>query len=452
MPSSVTILLAVLLVLVLATLVVAAFCLANKNNTPIPTTRTPTSTPHLHQPPRHKHWTVVGAGVAAAAFMKATENPSVFTISEAGNRAGGRALTTVPPITPVSTATAPREFAAWIFRANPGDRTTQFLRDIGVQSTSIDLVVPTSFIYTPDNTRVPFGVLPSTPFATAAADGTVPLWLAHTGFSPLVAPGASEDLVRAQDLPARAAVPTGFGWQDVVLRGIGSTPVMYGRLLDTVLPGADGRVTLGYASGDTQTVDGVVLTLTPRQMLQIPSLPIKAREAIETSFITVSEGVLYATWGGSTTWFTTVGFLGGVVMTSLPLGRMCHTNTGEVRCTMSGNANVEYWNNLLVVQGAEAAAAAMATQLRQVFGVDSIPPPDNMAFRGWHDAVGFWTVDATKRTVIQQALSRPWGLDVPIYWASSDLSTTPGWVEGAIESGQLTAAQVDKALCGGHGR
>jgi hypothetical protein len=311
---------------------------------------------------------------------------------------------------------------------------------------AIDLVVPGSFIYTPQNTRVPFGVLPKTSFATAAEDGSEPFWLAHTGFTPTVAPNASEDLVRAQDLPARASVPTGFGWQDVVLRGIGSTPVMYGRLLETIMPGADGRITLGFASGDTQTVDGVVLTLTPRQMLQIPSLPAQARAAIEASFITVSEGVMYATWSGATSWFTDVGYLGGVIMTSLPLGRMYRTNTGEVRCTMTGTANVEYWNTLFVVQGAMAAAAAMARQLREVFGVEDIPPPDNMAFRGWHDAVGFWTVDVSKRTQIQETLRRPWGPAVPIYWASSDLSTTPGWVEGAIESGQLVAAQVDKIL------
>jgi hypothetical protein len=396
------------------------------------------------RPARRKHWVMVGAGLAAAAFLTQTHHPQAFVVAEASDRAGGRALTTVPPSTPVSTTTAPREFAAWIFRSSPGGRTSQFLDALGVQSATIDLVSPSSFIYLPDGTRTPFGTLPSTPYSVE----TGPQWLAHTGFSPAIAPRASEDLIRAQDLPPRALVPTGFGWQDVVLRGIGGTPVTYNLLLEAVEPTDDGRVALSYASGDTQVVDGVVLTLTPRQMLGISTLPPSARRTIEDSFVTVSEGVLYATWSGSTTWFTTVGFTGGVVATSLPVGRMYRTNTGEIRCSMTGTANVEFWNNLLVVQGAHAAAAAMAQQLREVFGVgeDVISPPDNMAFRGWRDAVGFWARNNVDRTAIQVALTRPWGTSAPIFWASSDLSSTPGWVEGAIESGQLTAERVDRFM------
>ena len=406
-----------------------------------------------------QQWAVVGAGVAAAAFLNTyraltgaggAESSIRFHVAEAGVRAGGRALTTVAPITPVSTATAPREFAAWIFRAAPGDRTTTFLSDIGVQSTPIDLLTPGTFVWDA-GARRPLGPLPATQFLDAGpGTPTAALWLAHTGFTPQVAPGAADDLMRAQDVPVRASVPTGFGWQDVVLRGIGSTPVVYGRLLETVTPGRDGRVTLGYASGDVEVVDGVVLTLPPRELLGITTLPAAARAAITRSFITVSEGVLYATWGGTTSsWFSAVGFTAGMVMTTLPVGRVCRTTTGEVRCTMSGNANVAFWNDLLVVQGQQAAGAAMAAQLRQVFGDDTIPAPDNMAFRGWHDAVGFWTVPAQERAAIQLQLSRPWGPGVPIYWASSDLSTTPGWVEGAIESGQLSAAAIVAAAPSG---
>jgi hypothetical protein len=348
----------------------------------------------------------------------------------------------------VSTCTAPREFAAWIFRARPGDRTTDFLRGLGVQSTTINLLTPSTFVWSEEQGRMSLGPLPASPFAAASrTDNSLAMWLAHTGFSPEVAPGAADDLMREQDVPVRASVPTGFGWQDVALRGIGSARVDYGRLLEGVVPSPDGRtVTLQYASGDTDTVQGVVLTLPPREMLALPSLPPAARALITSSFITVSEGVLYATWGGTSTWFSRVGFLEGMVMTTLPVGRICRTSTGEVRCTTTGNANVAFWNDLLVVQGAAAAGAAMADQLRKVFGDPDIPPPDNMAFRGWHDAVGFWTVPAQRRAAIQAQLARPWGPTVPVFWASSDLSTSPGWVEGAIESGQVTATAVDAWL------
>jgi hypothetical protein len=402
------------------------------------------STPSLAE----EQWVVVGAGVTAAAFLSKVVDRAAFVVAEAEERVGGRALSNVPPAGLVSTANPPREFGAWIAQSAPGTRTGAFLADLGVQTIPIQLISPYSFIFTRTGARVPFATIPASQYgARSASTLTQDVWTAHTGFAPDVAPAAADDLIRAQNLPPTATVPTGFGWQDVVLRGIGGNPVQYGHSLAAlrVLP-STGAVRLTYASGDVQMVDGVVLTLPPQALLHVLGLPAWARDTIQSSFVTVSEGVLYATWaGGDAGWFSKAGFgqEAGVVATALPIGRMYHTATGEIRCTTTGTPNVQFWNNLLVVEGAAAAAAEVAAQLGEVFGVE-VPPPANVAFRGWVDAVGFWTIgDPDKRAAVQQRLSRPWGDDAPVFWASSDLSDKPGWVEGAIESGQVMANTVN---------
>lgn len=398
------------------------------------TLKLPPSPPHASALDT-RGWVVIGAGMTTAALCVALRDAHPGTslqVREAEVRAGGRALSTVPPLGPVSTQSAPREFAAWITRTGPTSLTSVFLERLGVPTLPLTLVTPSTFVW--DGTsRLSFA--PLTPDTASDLQ-----WVAHTGFSPKQVP---KDLLLIEDLPATATVPAAFGWQDVVLRGLGTTPITYGRVLDSVEvdPGTK-AITLRYASGDVEQAHVVVLTLSPIQLLQVRGLPQGTVDAISTNFLTISEGVLYATWADPS-WMSAVGFRSGFVMApTLPIGRMCITSPGQLRCTTSGDDNVRYWNDMLVMHGQDTAAEAVASQLSSIFNT-RVPRPNNVAFRGWHNAVGFWTVPAGPgRTALQATLTRPWGRDVPIYWASSDLSNTPGWVEGAIDSGTTTATTL----------
>ena len=150
-------------------------------------------------------------------------------------------------------------------------------------------------------------------------------------------------------------------------------------------------------------------------------------------------GVLYATWTSTDVWWPRVGFPAGCVSTgTLPTGRVFVVGPNDLRCTMSGAANVGFWTNLLVQQGTTAAAHAVSGLLSQVFGVD-VPPPSAVAFKGWPDGVALWSAGVDIPSA-KARLSRPWGTDTPVWWASSDLSDYPGWAEGAIQAGQDIAA------------
>lgn len=380
----------------------------------------------LRHPPSRKTVVVVGTGLAAASCIRALPAGARVQVREALDRVGGRALTMSPPAQGISTTTAPREFAAWIMRDAPHSATARLLTALGVQTTEIPLVTPQSFIF--NGQRRAWGVL--------ALSGTAPeVVLAHTGF-PADA-GVPHDLLQLQDMPATARVPTGFGWQDVALRGIGGVPVRYSHQLDSVVPGPGG-VQLEYTSGQRETVPCVVLTMAPRQLLAIRTLPAWTASLIRDSFRVLSEGVMYATWSPADAgWFARAGYTQGVVVaTGLPVQRMVVTGPAELRFTTS---SVEFWTRASTLG---RAAQEVAAQLSAVFETE-VPAPANVVFKSWVNAVGFWSIaDPQARARVQARLTRPWGPAVPVFWASSDLSDTPGWVEGAVQSGEFVGAAV----------
>lgn len=383
---------------------------------------------------------VVGCGLAAAAFVHALRWPSKarVVVFEGDNRVGGRTLSTTQPLVPVSTQTPMREFAAWIFIPGRHSYTTTLLDELGVSTIPVTLLTPQSFRWSAELGRQPFGSLPpcdrtTTLSACSPTPADDALWFAHTGVNPALVPSALAAYVADLDLPAVAQTPSGFGWQDVVLRGVGRRQVYYSRVLNRVEPQQAGGVRLYFASGDVESADRVVLTLPPHRLLQVQGLPEAARALIARSFTTLSVGVLYLAWTGAAAWW---GPQLGCVATTLPIGRVFFLSATDVRCAMCGADAVSFWNNLLVGSGPEAAAQEVARQLSTVFGPTASTPPANVAFRGWMDAVSLLT---TLDGGTLEALKRPWGTDVPVWWASSDVSSKPGWVEGAVEIGTLTA-------------
>lgn len=200
------------------------------------------------------------------------------------------------------------------------------------------------------------------------------------------------------------------------------------------------EIKLSYASGDLEIVKGVVLTLAPQQMMKIETLPPDILALIKASFTTVSVGVLYATWPSVDVWWPKAGWIDGCIATSLPIGRACVASGNDIRCAMTGDIDVTFWNTIMVQGGATAAKKAVASMFSQVFNT-TVPVPATVAFRGWPDGVALWSADVD-RNAARQRLSRPWGKQVPIWWASSDLSNSPGWVEGAVEAGESTAREL----------
>jgi hypothetical protein len=277
------------------------------------------------------------------------------------------------------------------------------------------------------------------------------------------------------DLPNYGRVVTGFGWQDATLRGIAFLPVIYDRRLtsidiispspasvfsahngasDAMLPNSgpqqqhtasDVTIRLEYATGDVEMLsaatNAVVLTVPPMAMTRIRGMPSHIVNLIERAFVTVPVGILYASWPTTKVWWPAAGLIEGVAATSLPIGRVFVVSGNDLRCQMTGAADVEYWTTKVIAEGGtDSAQAAVAEQLSQVFNMQ-VPAPASVSFQPWPQGVALWTA-RVDNAAASLTLARPFGEDTPIYWASSDLSRTPGWVEGAIDAGVQCALQL----------
>jgi monoamine oxidase len=390
-------------------------------------------------------WVVVGAGLTAMSCIRRLPDAlrALITIREASKRIGGRTTSTSQAVTPVSTETSPWEFGAWAYRPFAHPNVSALLDELGVASVSIQIVTPYTFIWTPTTNRLPYTALPADNADSNHTDEDA-VWFAHTGFRRCDVPRVDTTVLRRLDAPQSALLPVGFGWQDVVLRGIGTVPVLYDRRLARVDVSSDApfRIQLTYASGNVEMVNGVVLTLPPPAMSAIQNLPGDTAALIRNAFTTTSAGVLYVTWTAMDVWWPKAGFYTGMVATCLPIGRICVTSSNDLRCTMSGDADVAFWSNLIIEKGERAAAAIVAEQLSTVFNV-VVPLPASVTYKGWMQAVSFWNRgyanEATAAT-----LSRPWGNHVPIWWNCSDLSDDPGWAEGAVVAGATAARNVSE--------
>lgn len=406
-----------------------------------------------------RNWVVVGTGLAAAACARALD-PRVraaFSFRQADDRAGGRALSTTQALVPVSTATAPREFAAWIFEPFVHTATRAMVAAVGATTLNVPLVSDQSFIALPGGDRAPFGQLPpcdapaSPTQSLAECAGDDPrqaaLWFAHTGVHPADAPRARATTVRQLALPRTALVVAGYGWQDVVLRGIGTTPVVYNRSLEAVEVVHNQALRLTYASGDAEVVQGAVLTLPPPAMLRVRNLPPATAALIRRSFVTLTAGVVYLAFAAQDVWWPAAGWTRGCVSTATPLGRVFVVSRNELRCVMSGDADVAVWADAVVRTGNTDAARRLARDfLSTAFGRDDVPLPSALAFRPWPGGMSLWSADVEDVVAARDTLRRPWGRGVPVWWASADVSSAPGWAEGAVAEGEWAAQDVARAL------
>lgn len=387
-------------------------------------------------------WVIIGTGLTAASFLHALPPfiRDITTLREASQVIGGRALSTQMAVTKASTITPAREFAAWVFEPYSHVGVRRLLTELNMAIISVELATPYTFIY--DNgQRRPFGDLPvvtqpKATFSEVAATDPV-LWFAHTGMWVQSCPDASAITIRRLDLPLYGNTISGFGWQSVVIRAIGLTSVRYNYSLEEISLRDDGKVYLKYASGDNEIASGVVLTMNPVEIQSIKGFPEDFTAIVNTSFISVSVGVLYAAWSSNDEWWSSLGFVSGAVATSLPIGRLFVVSANEIRMSMSGDEHVAFWTNKFINEGVDAAREEIAKQLTEVFG-KQIPVPASAVFRSWPKAVMFWRVGTERASVF-----RPFGERAPVFWASSDISEYPGWVGGAVSIGTATAQNVE---------
>lgn len=432
---------------------------------------------------------VVGAGMAAASFVHNLPRAyrDVTIIYEASSRAGGRALSSPTQTTPISTAATPREFAANVYHPFIHLHTHRFLQQLGCQTMQVALRVPQSFYWSettgtvPIPTHTPTCTTAITPRTTSSATTVVkrvPLkdcmpedyaWLAVTGIPAKEAPNADATLLRNITLKNYGVAVSGFGWQDAAMRGIGELPVMYNHTLRQVIirrdkptckailqfsNGFSTIVRLGSKNGSgnarSTTTGAIVLTLPPADLVNVQGIPSAVKTLISDCFTTIAGGVLFATWATADVWWMKLGFPQGVFATDTPLGRAFVLPTGnDMRFQMVGQSHLDYWSNLIFNQNAPqgakfamSAEEAVAYYLRKIFQSDDIAVPVAVTFKAWPRAVALWNV-GVDRTNALKTLQRPFGDDVAVYWASADISDSPGWVEGAVQSGYDAARAVN---------
>jgi hypothetical protein len=394
-------------------------------------------------------WAVIGTGISAAAvihYMDPRLRASA-SMREGSARFGGRILTQAKSISPMNTLTQALEFGAWLYDTFGHTYVKAFL---------LELQVPTFLqIFTPGESFTYFGGVkqpwPAVPTFTADMSyKEIPAeeqnaWLAHTGVPVALAPNASAKSVWNLTIPITAATVTGLGWQAVPFYAIKNTSIQYNRLLNKIEV-KDG-VNLSYASGETENVQGVVLTCPAADLVNIKGITADAQKCLQTSFTHVTLGVLYVQWTASTIWWPQLGFDHAVAATDTPLGRIGTCDNGVLRCKLAGEATVNYWTDLLVNDGVAAAGQQVAVLLAKIFGQTNIPPPAFVSFRGWPHSLPLWNFGVNKDAV-RACILRPCGSDAPVWWTSGDVSNNQGWVEGCVEAAVSTARAINAYVTG----
>ena len=416
-------------------------------------------------PPFPKGVLVVGAGLTGAACVQALPDAwgRASRVRDADGGMGGRALSVPSPAARPSTAAAPDELGAWCFQPLLHDTTLRLLQSLRAPYLDVTLVSATqSFIFdAATGKRRPWGTLPPSAqlsgsevsYAAAVSPDDGLLWFAHTGLwrDDFAAGEAALDAVAVWDAPLYAAVPAGFGWQDVVGRALGTTSVAYGQRVTSILSpetsrGGDdndaGRawVEVQFASGHREHADAVVLTVPPPSLAALTGVKPEVRQAASTAFVTVASGVLFATWDSVHVWWPAAGWTEGMVACSSALGRMVIVNGNQLRLAVSGRKDVEFWNDVFVRQGTAAALAQVGTLLRQVF--PEATDPATATFKPWATGTHLWRA-GIDRAATHALLRRPCGEEAPVWWGSADAALQwASWVEGAVREGQALAQAV----------
>ena len=267
------------------------------------------------------------------------------------------------------------------------------------------------------------------------------LW-ANTGvLAPL---NASAQVVSNLSQLSIMCVPAGMGWQDVAFRAVGMDIVLYNQILESIQTMTGEKdIILEYASGYSERVSGVILTIPPGAMMSIKGILPSVQILLKSSLVSVSIGVLYATWSAQDVWWTKAGFQNGFAQTDTELGRISIINATGVRFIVTGALLVNTWTSTFVqIGGMNQAMKLISDRLTAIFNT-TIPNPQSVSYRSWKDGIWMWTAD----TDIDMAVSkcwRPMGNDVNVWWSSGDVSKNQGWVEGCIQQASTTVNDISK--------
>ena len=401
-------------------------------------------------------WLVVGTGLSAAAVVLAMDAPlrASTGLREASARLGGRVLTTLQPVIPVSTTAQAFEFGAWAVDPQLHDATLQTLQALQVPTVTQYINTAASFMFVegvfsalppppplpPANPRAAYASLDA---AAAAA------WFAHTGLAVADAPTAAVDALAALLLPDTCVVPAGLGWQSVVLHAIGLTPVQYGARVVQLgtrnsaaasTARASSMLTVHYAAGQVEEVQGAILTCSAADLRGIQGVLPRVIKTLDESLVCVPQGVLIATWSAQDAWWPATGFVNALAATDTRLGHIVTIGTTTLRCMFAAADTINSWSASIVNDGLDATATVIADILKTIFPGAPVTPPAHITFRGWPTGLWLWTAGATPAEAAA-LMSRPLGPDVPVWWTSSDIAPAfQNRVEGAIIGGQAAAA------------
>jgi hypothetical protein len=391
-------------------------------------------------------WLVIGTGLSAAAVVLAMDAPlrASTGMREASARLGGRVLTTLQPVIPVSTTAQAFEFGAWAVDPQLHDATLQTLQALQVPTVTQYINTAASFLFVNGvfSALPPPPVLPPTDprAAYASLDAAAAMaWFAHTGLAAADAPTAAVGALAALLLPDTCVVPAGLGWQAVVLHAIGLTPVQYGARV--VQLGVRNRaLTVHYAAGQVEDVQGVVLTCSAADLRGIQGVLPRVLKTLDESLVGVPQGVLIATWPAQDAWWPATGFVNALAATDTRLGHIVTIGTTTLRCMFTAVDTINSWSASIVNDGLDATAVAIANILKTIFPGAPVTPPAHITFRGWPTGLWLWTA-GTAPAEAAAVMARPLGPDVPVWWTSSDIAPVfQNRVEGAITGGQAVAA------------
>lgn len=107
---------------------------------------------------------------------------------------------------------------------------------------------------------------------------------------------------------------------------------------------------------------------------------------------------------------------------------------GLIMISYTDQELAEYWNKILD-QGPKKLELELSKQLKRLFPKKNIPKPTYLKGHYWHNGVHFWDKGKEAEEMAKK-INRPF-VDENLYICGTTYSQRQGWVEGALESGDM---------------
>lgn len=280
-----------------------------------------------------------------------------------------------------------------------------------------------------------------------------------------------DEYVKEKDLTTSQTVQylLKMGWNEMVLLMThrGGSLVAFGRTLDEIAALDNGNVKLGFSDGSTVLAKNVYITVAPSQFGNIKGLD-HLKPMVDENLVWGSGTKIFLNWAEP--WWKALGLTTGRSVINHPLVRQVfywddntlllytagfvsdpkaefQTPDGTTRDCLPSLTECEYASDI-IRKGAVTDMKTLIDELVAVLSVThgiEVPQPEYTRYKYWPNLWAIWGTGSNKEAVYE-AVRRPLGNDVNVWFGSSMISETQGWGEGSIQQAQASIDEIVASL------